>query len=61
MCLLSHLQLRTETDPVSETSCSLKYQTMEEVQTPNNSVCFSKFVIFIIMIHNRVTEENNSR
>jgi hypothetical protein len=28
-CLLPHLHLRTETDPVSETSCSLEYQAME--------------------------------
>jgi hypothetical protein len=27
-----NLHLRTETDPVSETSCSLEYQTMEKVQ-----------------------------
>jgi hypothetical protein len=35
-CLLPHLHLRTETDPVSETSCFLEYRTMEEVQ--KNSV-----------------------
>jgi hypothetical protein len=39
-CLLPHLQLRTETDPVSETSCSLEYQTMEKFQTSSNSVNF---------------------
>jgi hypothetical protein len=33
-----HLRLRTETDPVSETSCSLEYQTMEKVQKPSKSV-----------------------
>jgi hypothetical protein len=27
-----------ETDPVSETSCSLEYQMMEKVQKPSNSV-----------------------
>jgi hypothetical protein len=31
-CLLPHLHLRTKTDPVSETPCSLEYQTMEKVQ-----------------------------
>jgi hypothetical protein len=35
-CLLSHLYLRTETDPVSETSCFLGYKTMEKVH--KNSV-----------------------
>jgi hypothetical protein len=40
-CLLPHLHLRTETDPVSETSCSLEYQTMEKVQKPSNSVCYA--------------------
>jgi hypothetical protein len=29
-CLLPHLHLRTETDPVSETSCFLEYRTMEK-------------------------------
>jgi hypothetical protein len=33
---LSHL--RIETHPVSETSCSLEYQTMGKVQKPSNSV-----------------------
>jgi hypothetical protein len=32
------LDLRTETDPVSETSCSLEYQTMEKVSKSSNSV-----------------------
>jgi hypothetical protein len=32
------IHLRMETDPVSETSCSLEYQTMEKVQKPTNSV-----------------------
>jgi hypothetical protein len=32
----THLHLRTETDPVSETSCFLEYRTMEKVQ--KNSV-----------------------
>jgi hypothetical protein len=27
-CLVPHLHLRTKTDPVSETSCFLKYRTM---------------------------------
>jgi hypothetical protein len=36
-CLLLHLHLRTETDPVAETSCSPEYQTMEKVQNPSNS------------------------
>jgi hypothetical protein len=30
----------TERDPVSETSCSLEYQTMERVQNPSNSVFY---------------------
>jgi hypothetical protein len=29
---LNHFYLRTETDPVSETSCFLEYRTMEKVQ-----------------------------
>jgi hypothetical protein len=33
-CLLPQLHLRTETDPVSETSCSLEYQTMEKSKNP---------------------------
>jgi hypothetical protein len=33
-CLLPHRHMRTETEPVSETSCSLEYQTMEKVQKP---------------------------
>jgi hypothetical protein len=36
--LLPYLPLRTETEPLSETSCSLQYQTMEKVQQPSNSV-----------------------
>jgi hypothetical protein len=34
---------RTETDPVSETSCfySQEHQTMEKVQNPSNSVCYT--------------------
>jgi hypothetical protein len=28
--------LRTETDPVSETLCSLDYRTMDKVQNPSN-------------------------
>jgi hypothetical protein len=35
-CLLPHLHLRTETDPVSETSCFLENRMMEKVQ--KNSV-----------------------
>jgi hypothetical protein len=35
-CLLPHLHLRTETDPVSETSCFLEYRTLENIQ--KNSV-----------------------
>jgi hypothetical protein len=38
---IGHLHLKTETDPVSETSCFLKYQTMGKVQKPNNSVCYT--------------------
>jgi hypothetical protein len=41
ICLLPHLHLRTEEDPVSETLCSLEYQTMEKVHTPSNSVCYT--------------------
>jgi hypothetical protein len=40
-CLLSHLYLRAETEPVSETSCSLEYQTMEKVRKPSNYVCYT--------------------
>jgi hypothetical protein len=40
-CLLPHLHLRTDTDPVSETSCSLEYRTMEKVQKPSNSVRYT--------------------
>jgi hypothetical protein len=29
--------LRTGTDPVSETLCSLEYRTMDNVQKPSNS------------------------
>jgi hypothetical protein len=36
-----HLHLRTKTDPVSETSCSLECQTMEKVRKPTNSVCYT--------------------
>jgi hypothetical protein len=39
--LLPHLHLRTKRDPVSETSCSLEYQTMEKVQNPSNSVLYT--------------------
>jgi hypothetical protein len=43
-CLLPHLHLRTETDPVSETSCFLEYRTMEKVQKISvNSVCITVF------------------
>jgi hypothetical protein len=31
----------TETDPVSETSCSLEYQTMEKSKKPSNSVYYT--------------------
>jgi hypothetical protein len=41
MCLVPHLHLRTETDPVSETSYSLEYQTMGKVKKPSNSVCYT--------------------
>jgi hypothetical protein len=37
--LRSVLHRRMETDPVSETSYSLEYQTMEKAQRPSNSVC----------------------
>jgi hypothetical protein len=41
-CLLPHLHLRTETDPVSEKSCFLEYRTMEKVQKYSvNSVHYS--------------------
>jgi hypothetical protein len=40
-CLLPPFYLRTETDPVSETSCVLwKYRKMDKVQKPRNSVCY---------------------
>jgi hypothetical protein len=39
-CLLPY-HLRTETDPVSETSYSLEYQTMDKVQKPSNSVWYT--------------------
>jgi hypothetical protein len=47
--LLLHLHLRTETDPVSETSCSLEYQTMEKVQ--------KKTVILRIILNKKFWEE----
>jgi hypothetical protein len=34
--------LRTETDPVFETSCSFKHRTMDKVQKRRNSLCYSK-------------------
>jgi hypothetical protein len=40
-CLLPPFYLRTETDPVSETSCSFKYRTMDKVHKPRNSLCYS--------------------
>jgi hypothetical protein len=46
--LLPHLHLRTETDPVSETSCSLEYQTMEKVQKPSNSDCMHFFINMVL-------------
>jgi hypothetical protein len=49
-CFLPHLHLRTETDPVSETSCSLEYQTMEKVQNPSNSV-----ILTVMYFHYRPT------
>jgi hypothetical protein len=39
--VISFTNWRTETDPVSETSCSLEYQTMEKVQKPSNSVYYT--------------------
>jgi hypothetical protein len=33
--------LRMETDSVSETSCSFKHRTMDTVQKPRNSLCYS--------------------
>jgi hypothetical protein len=38
-CLLPRLHLRTETDPVSETSCFLEYQMMGKSPKLSNSVC----------------------
>jgi hypothetical protein len=37
------LHLRIETDPVSETSCFyfVEHRTMEKVQKPSNSVCYT--------------------
>jgi hypothetical protein len=59
MCLLPHLHLRTETDPVSETSCSLEYQTMDKVQNPSNSVCYTAssepFRIYIVNFVTTIT------
>jgi hypothetical protein len=41
--VFSPFHLRTETDPVSETSCfySLDYRTIEKVQKPSNFVCYT--------------------
>jgi hypothetical protein len=33
--------LRTETDPVSETLCFSEYRTMDIVQKPGNSECYT--------------------
>jgi hypothetical protein len=53
----------SETDPVSETSCSLDYQ-MEKVQKPSNSVCYTPssepFRIFVLLPRNH-TEKNCGR
>jgi hypothetical protein len=57
-CLLPHLHLRTETVPVSETSCYLEYQTMGKVQKTSNSVLyFGHFIAVHILIY--VSETNN--
>jgi hypothetical protein len=37
------LHVRTETDPISDTLCSLEYRTVDKVKTPSNfesSLCF---------------------
>jgi hypothetical protein len=44
--ILENTTFRKETDPVSETQCSLEYQTMEEVQNPSNSVAKTFTVCF---------------
>jgi hypothetical protein len=57
-CLLPHLHLRTETDPVSEKSCSLEYQTMEKVQKPSNPMWkYTLFVIHAIEVVERICLE----
>jgi hypothetical protein len=35
-CIGFHPYLRMETDPISETLCSLEYRTMDKVLEPNN-------------------------
>jgi hypothetical protein len=35
------LRLRTETDPVSETSCCLEYRTIDRVQKRSNLKCYT--------------------
>jgi hypothetical protein len=62
-CLLSHLHLRTENDSVSETLCSLEYQTMEKRlkkpvilcvihprQNPLESTCIRPVVVVFFFI-----------
>jgi hypothetical protein len=51
-------QLRTETDPVSETSCSLvflEYHTMDTVQEPSNSefLFVLRFLLFAVTFQDR--------
>jgi hypothetical protein len=36
---LSHTDMKTETDPFSETLCSLQYRTTDRVQKPSNPEC----------------------
>jgi hypothetical protein len=53
-CVLPHLRLRTETDPVSETLCFLEYRTMEKVQKISvNSVQHTPSSESFQVYHNR--------
>jgi hypothetical protein len=58
--------LRTETDPVSETSCSLEYRTMDKVQNPGNPKCYTPSsgpfrIYLIIMLQTIWVEFQNKR
>jgi hypothetical protein len=50
-----------ETDPVSETSCSLEYLMMEKVQKPSNSVCYTPSSEPFRIYHNTCYELSPAR